>query len=106
MFCTRCGSKLEPTARFCSSCGAPVASASSAYAPPSPPYTDGRLVRPRNNRMIAGVCAAFAQAYGWDVAIVRIVVAVLCLTGVSALAYVIAWIIIPEEPFAPLPPQN
>lgn len=103
MFCNRCGSKLEPSARFCSSCGAPVSVASSSYPPP-PPFAD-RLVRPRNNRMIAGVCAAFALRYGWDVTVIRIIVALVCLSGAGALAYLIAWIVIPEEPL-PLPTQN
>ena len=58
-------------------------------------------MRPRNNRMIAGVCAAFAQQYGWDVTVVRIITAIIaCFTGVGAIAYLIAWIIIPEEPYA------
>jgi len=104
MFCTRCGSKLEASSRFCSSCGAPTGTASASYPPP-PPFVSGQLLRPRNNRMIAGVCAAFAQRYGWDVTIVRIVTALVCLSGAGALAYLIAWIIIPEEPYA-LPNRN
>lgn len=103
MFCTRCGSKLDSTARFCSSCGAPV-SQGGAYPPP-PPFATGQLFRPRNNRMVAGVCAAFAQRYQWDVTVVRIITALICLSGAGALAYLIAWIIIPEEPYA-LPTQN
>jgi phage shock protein PspC (stress-responsive transcriptional regulator) len=50
--------------------------------------------------MIAGVCAAFAQRYHWDVTVVRIITALVCLSGAGALAYLIAWIIIPEEPYA------
>jgi phage shock protein PspC (stress-responsive transcriptional regulator) len=50
--------------------------------------------------MIAGVCAAFARQYGWDINIVRIVTAIVCLSGAGALAYIVAWIIIPEEPYA------
>jgi phage shock protein PspC (stress-responsive transcriptional regulator) len=50
--------------------------------------------------MIAGVCAAFAQRYNWDVTVVRIITALICLSGAGALAYLIAWIIIPEEPYA------
>jgi len=58
-------------------------------------------MRPRNNRMIAGVCAAFAQQYGWDVTVARILTAIIaCFTGVGAIAYLIAWVIIPEEPYA------
>jgi phage shock protein PspC (stress-responsive transcriptional regulator) len=50
--------------------------------------------------MIAGVCAAFARQYGWDLTIVRIVTAIICLSGAGAFAYLIAWIIIPDEPQA------
>jgi phage shock protein C len=49
--------------------------------------------------MIAGVCAAFARQYGWDVTVVRIITAIVCLSGAGALGYLIAWIIIPEEPY-------
>ena len=96
MFCTRCGKQIEPTSRFCSACGTPVAAAQA----PHQPYAASHLMRPRNNRMIAGVCAAFAQAYGWDVTVVRIITAIICLSGAGALAYLVAWIIIPEEPYA------
>jgi phage shock protein PspC (stress-responsive transcriptional regulator) len=97
MFCALCGKQLDPSSRFCAACGAPVGVA----APPPPAFATTRLVRPRNNRMIAGVCAAFAQQYGWDLTVTRIVTAVLiCLTGVGAFAYLIAWMIIPEEPYA------
>jgi phage shock protein PspC (stress-responsive transcriptional regulator) len=51
--------------------------------------------------MIAGVCAAFALHYGWDLMVTRIIAAVLIvMTGVGALAYIAAWVIIPEEPYA------
>ena len=96
MFCTRCGKQLDPSSRFCPSCGAAV----NAGAPPQQPFVSTTLFRPRNNRMIAGVCAAFALHYGWDVTIVRIITAIVCLSGAGALAYLIAWIIIPEEPYA------
>ena len=50
--------------------------------------------------MIAGVCAAFALHYGWDLTLVRVITAVIIiLTGVGALAYIAAWVIIPEAPY-------
>ncbi len=65
---------------------------------------NGQLLRPRYDRKIAGVCAAFARAYGWDLTLVRLVVVALVLFGGGGLlAYVICWIVIPEEPVA-LPP--
>ena len=96
MFCTHCGKQMDPASRFCPNCGAPVA----APQPPYQPFATSRLMRPRNNRIIAGVCAAFAQAYGWDVTVVRIITAIICLSGAGALAYLVAWIIIPDEPYA------
>jgi phage shock protein PspC (stress-responsive transcriptional regulator) len=58
------------------------------------------LVRPRVGRQIAGVCIALAQAYGWDVAVVRIltVVGFFVSGGLVGVAYLAGWIGIPEEP--------
>jgi phage shock protein PspC (stress-responsive transcriptional regulator) len=51
--------------------------------------------------MIAGVCAGFALHYGWNRNLVRILTALVALfTGVGAIAYLIAWVIIPEAPYA------
>jgi len=60
----------------------------------------GQLVRPRYPRMIGGVCAGFAQHYGWDLSLVRVVTALMIVcTGVGLIAYIAAWIIIPEAPY-------
>ena len=67
----------------------------------------GQLLRPRFDRKIAGVCAGFARAYGWDLTLVRLVVVALVLFGGGGfLAYVICWVVIPEDPIAvpPYPP--
>lgn len=60
--------------------------------------TEKKIVRPREGRKIAGVCAAFAKFFGLDVSIIRIVwlLAVL-LAGTGMLAYLICWLVIPEE---------
>lgn len=92
VFCTRCGVALPASARFCSNCGAVV---------PAPQAGQGRpLVRPRIGRQIAGVCLALARSYGWDVSAVRIIAVLACLlsSGLVGVAYVAAWIGIPEEP--------
>ena len=53
------------------------------------------LRRPRNGRVIGGVCAALARRFGWDVTIVRVLtVASLLLPGPQLIIYVIAWIVI------------
>ena len=103
MFCSKCGNSVDPSSRFCPSCGATVYAATSTTSgsyPPPPPFAANRLTRPRENRMIAGVCAAFAQHYGWDPTVVRILTALfVILTGVGAIAYLVAWVVIPEAPY-------
>jgi phage shock protein C len=92
LYCHRCGTALPPGARFCSSCGTVVSA--------SAPMPGRPLVRPRVGRQIAGVCIALAQAYGWDVAVVRIltVVGFFVSGGLVGVAYLAGWIGIPEEP--------
>jgi phage shock protein C len=93
MYCSRCGRQIEPGSRFCPACGA-------AVHPGSPPATSS-LVRPRQGRFIAGICAGFAQAYGWDISLVRVVATVILFFsgGTAALAYFILWIVIPDAPY-------
>ena len=58
------------------------------------------LKRPLNNRMLAGVCACFAERMNLDPSIVRIGYLLLSLFTAGfpgLLIYLIAWIIIPEE---------
>jgi len=56
------------------------------------------LRRPRTGRVIAGVCAALAARFGWNVTVVRVLaVASLLLPGPQLIFYVIAWIVIPSE---------
>jgi phage shock protein PspC (stress-responsive transcriptional regulator) len=56
------------------------------------------LRRPTTGRVIGGVCAALADRFGWNVTIVRLLVALsILLPGPQVLAYIIAWIVIPAE---------
>ncbi|HUJ05673.1 MAG TPA: PspC domain-containing protein [Streptosporangiaceae bacterium] len=57
------------------------------------------LVRRRDNRIIAGVCAGVADYIGMDVNLLRVLVALVSLftVGTGVLAYVVAWALIPEE---------
>jgi phage shock protein C len=58
-------------------------------------------VRSRGRRVIAGICGGFADHYGWDLNLVRVLTVVITLfTGVTLLAYLAAWIIIPEGQYA------
>jgi phage shock protein C len=59
-----------------------------------------RLVRPKKDRLIAGVCSGIARYVDIDPAIVRIAWVILSFFGyilLGVLAYIIAAIIIPEE---------
>ncbi|MFJ5700550.1 PspC domain-containing protein [Arthrobacter sp. NPDC093139] len=55
------------------------------------------MVRPRNGKMIAGVCAALAARFGIPKALVRLGFVLFGLFGVGELAYIALWIIIPKE---------
>jgi hypothetical protein len=37
MFCTKCGSQMSESERFCSNCGAPAKAAAPDHPPPAPP---------------------------------------------------------------------
>ena len=57
-----------------------------------------RLVRPRSDRWIAGVCSGIARYFALDPTLIRVLwVLFVCLGGSGILAYVICWIVIPEE---------
>lgn len=93
MYCSRCGKQLDPGSSFCPACGTAVLGAV--------PMASHTLVRPRTGRLIAGVCAAFAFGYGWDISVVRVVATVIlfCSAGVAAVAYFILWIVLPEAAY-------
>jgi phage shock protein C len=96
MFCTRCGSQLEETVRYCSTCGAPTIHAPATGAPGEA----RRLVRSAADQKIAGVCAGFAHYFGVDITLVRILWIVLVIWPVplvGIIAYLIAWIVMPLE---------
>jgi phage shock protein PspC (stress-responsive transcriptional regulator) len=81
---------------------APPGAGPGPSGPTTPPPAGGDqrppLVRPRDGRLIAGVAAGLADHLGMDVAIVRILIVVLTVvtSGVGLLAYVAAWILVPE----------
>jgi phage shock protein C len=62
-------------------------------------YNSKVLVRRQDNRLVAGVCAGLADYLNMDVNLVRLLVALLTLftVGTGVIAYLIAWIVIPEE---------
>jgi phage shock protein PspC (stress-responsive transcriptional regulator) len=57
------------------------------------------LYRSGENRIIAGVCAGVAEYFDIDAAVIRFVWALSVFAGGAGIwAYLIAWIIIPENP--------
>ena len=57
-----------------------------------------RLYRSRENRMICGVCGGIADYFNVDPTLIRLGLVLLACTGSGILAYVIAAIIIPDQP--------
>jgi len=60
--------------------------------------TSAQLVRPREGRVIAGVCAALARRYGWSPTVVRLLFLASCLLpGPQFVLYLVLWAVIPSE---------
>lgn len=57
-----------------------------------------RLYRSKKDKMLGGVCGGIAEYFDVDPTIVRLIWVLLALTyGTGILAYLIAWIIVPEK---------
>ncbi len=57
-----------------------------------------RLMRSRDDRMIAGVSGGIGRYLNIDPVLVRLAFALLALSGASLLIYPLLWLIMPEEP--------
>lgn len=58
-----------------------------------------RLYRSRSERILAGVCGGLADYLGLDPVLVRVLWIVVVLSfGLGILAYVLLWLLTPEEP--------
>lgn len=70
---------------------------------PSPPGRR-RLTRSRDDRMLSGVCGGVAEYAGIDANLVRLVVVLGTVIGFGSLlvAYVVAWVLMPQAPLASL----
>jgi phage shock protein C len=92
MFCARCGNEVADSSSFCSSCGVQQVSRTSHK----------RLTLSATDKKMAGVCGGLAEYLDVDATVVRLSwVALSVVPGGfvgGAIAYFLAWIIIPKAP--------
>jgi len=92
MFCIHCGREIDDSSSFCSSCGGRQPSRASHK----------QLTLSATDKKLAGVCGGVAEYLDVDPTIVRLIwVALSVVPGGfvgGALAYFLAWIIIPKAP--------
>ncbi len=58
------------------------------------------LVRPREGRLLAGVCAGMARSLGWNANLMRLLYIVVSLVSAAfpgILFYILLWFVIPSE---------
>jgi len=90
MFCPKCGREHIEKVNYCCQCGNQLS------GPPAPPK---RLTRSVTNKKIAGVCGGLADYMDIDATLIRLVWVMLALfVGWGVLGYLIAWIVLPEQP--------
>ena len=102
MYCSTCGIELSESFRYCPQCGATTRNYS--FRPADASLRAG-LTRPRDDRKIAGVCSGIARYFEVDPTLVRIIMVVLAIwpPAIGLIVYLIAWIVMPQEPLL-LPP--
>lgn len=60
---------------------------------------DKKIYLSKTDKKIGGVCGGVAEYFGIDSTLVRMLLVLFALMGGSGiLAYIIAWIVIPEKP--------
>lgn len=91
MFCPQCGREFSNAVNYCSHCGAAMA--------PAPAPAARKLYRSRTDRKIAGVCGGLAAYLDMDSTLMRLIWVMAALfAGWGFLGYLIAWIVIADEP--------
>lgn len=69
------------------------------------PPAGTRLYRSRDDKWVGGVLGGLGKYLGVDPLLLRIAFIVLAVLGVGGIvvAYIVMWIVVPEEPLAPMP---
>ncbi len=107
--CGVCGTVVDHSEKFCTSCGAEVTPShtvtNTQHTPPNPsfqtqPRQPKKLYRCCCDTVAGGVCAGLAEHMNTDVNIIRLVTVILALftSGTVAIAYIVAWAVLPVEP--------
>lgn len=67
-----------------------------------------RLMRSRDDRWLSGVCGGIARYVGVDPNLVRLLVVIGTILGFGSLlvAYIAAWILMPEDTFEQMAPRT
>ena len=94
MYCPQCGREYSETVNYCCHCGAAICG-----KPVSRAWSQKQLTRSKVDRRIAGVCGGFAEYLELDSTVVRLIWLLTALfIGWGFLAYLIAWIVMPDAP--------
>jgi len=90
MFCPKCGKEYAEKVNFCCQCGTSMSGRQ---------MKQKKLSRSRTDKKIAGVCGGIAEYMDMDPTLVRLIWVMMALfVGWGVLGYLIAWIVLPEQP--------
>ena len=115
-YCSSCGTPIDHSEKYCTSCGEELEPLETSHSihqttPASTSYQPTqnqsvvqkepkRLYRCCCDTVLGGVCAGLAEFIETDVNLIRLVTVILALFtgGTVAIAYLIAWALLPIEP--------
>lgn len=94
--CPWCAETIRSEAVKCRFCGA-------ALEPGSRRFVTDPWLRPREGRMLAGVCAGLAEQFGISLTLVRLAFVLgACFTGgIFVILYLALWLAMPQEDGSP-----
>jgi phage shock protein C len=105
MYCRSCGIEISDSFRYCPQCGTGTGKDGLRSETGKP----GRLLRrSRDDKQIAGVCAGIGRYLGVDVTLVRVLMVFLAFwpPGVGLIAYIVCWIVVPQDTLLLMPPRR